>query len=271
MEETYQFNGSAVAFGAVLKQGGETRVIPSQASVALVPTGGLGSSIVDNFSQEGISFTRAESRVFGTEYRPGVYTTSVDVYITNLSVKGKLRIALMSATISSTHDTNVGESHFKIHTSYRGIQLEEGEVVPEYDFDLIEAPTYDDVRQRLSSDIPGYSRRWALSEQRIQLAVNDPNPQEPIGGSLIRDLKVPGNVQKHCGHVIGIPGLGKAHFGEFLYKPGRRRFNLLRVTLGASDDVVVRQAAVMAGGDGGFGGTFTAGSVEGNGTPPVGG
>ena len=273
---SYSFNGSAVALGAVLKAGGVTTVIPSQASVALAPTGGLGYSLAGSFSQNGISFSSAGSRVYGSE-SDGVYMTEIETWVTDLSIKNRLRIALMKATISSKHDLNLGESSFRVQTTYGGIEVNDGQVIPEYDVALSEAPTYDDVRNTLLGDIDGYSERWRLSAERLETAVANRNPQDPIGGSLIRNLHAPEAVAKH-GHVIRIPGVGPAHFGEFLFKPGRRRVSLLRIELGAftgfSDDGVLAamsgDAVLMADDDGQTGG-LTVCSLEGNGTPPVGG
>lgn len=284
MEPFYSFNGSAVALGAVLKSGGVKTVIPSQASVALAPTGGEGSSIVENFNAHGISFTRAESRVYGSDLGDGIFTTYTDVYVTNLNIFDRLRIALMTATISSTHNLNLGESTFDVRTSYRGIAVDDEEIVPEYDLALSSAPTYSDVLRTLKGDLKGYSKRWNAKQEFLERAVKDEKPQDPIRGSLVKDLKVSRKLEKHAAHAVRIPGVGRAHFGEFLFKPGRRRVNLVRINLGnivppPDEDpkplaLLRRRAAaqpmvLQAGG--GEEGDLTVGSVEGNGTPPTGG
>lgn len=264
----YSYNASALGLGAVLRSGGVQTVIPSQASVALAPSGGLGSSVVENYNHCGISFTRAETRVFGSEISPGVFTTYSDVYVTNLNVFDRLKVALMSATISSTRDVNSDESRFEVRTAYRGIGIGDCEVIPEIDLELTNAPTYRDVLRAMGADVRGIAERWGTKPENVERAIADPRPVDPIMGSLMRDLRVPEEVaKKRCAHVIEVPGLGAAYFAEFVYKPGRRRLNLLRIELGnGGGDAPVE--AMMSNDDGG--GDLTVGSVEGNGTPPTG-
>lgn len=287
MESVYSFNGSAIGLGGVLSSGGVKTVIPSLASVALAPTGGLGSAVCENYNDHGISFTRAESRVFGTEIGDGVYTTYTDVYITNLNIFDRLKIALMSATISSTHNLKLNESSFDVRTSYRGVAVDDEEVVPEYDEALCMAPTYEDVVRAVNRDIRGYTKRWNADQNQLEAKLRDNNPMHPLGGSLVKDLKAAAKVEKHANHAIRIPGLGRAHFGEFLFKPGRRRVNLVRLDLGRIAPIPapdpeprppaqmrrrIAQPIVLMGdeeaGGGNLGG-ITVGSVEGNGGPPM--
>jgi hypothetical protein len=286
MESVYSFNGSAIGLGGVLSSGGVKTVIPSLASVALAPTGGGGSAVCENYNDHGISFTRAESRVFGTDIGDGIYTTYTDVYITNLNVLGRLKIALMNATISSTHNLKLNESSFTVSTSYRGIAVDDEDVIPEYDEALCLAPTYDDVLRAVKGDIKGYTKRWGRDQKQLETSLRDDNPMHPLSGSLVKDLKA-SKIEKHANHAIHIPGFGRAHFGEFLFKPGRRRVNLLRLDLGQFDSpkppvpeprpvaqmrrriakAIVQQDEEIGGG---LGGGVTVGSVEGNGTPPTG-
>ncbi len=285
MESVYSFNGSAIGLGGVLSSGGVKTVIPSLASVALAPTGGGGSAICENYNDHGISFTRAESRVFGTDIGDGIYTTYTDVYITNLNLFDRLKIALMSATISSTHNLKLNESSFSVATSYRGIAVDDEEVVPIYDEALSDAPTYSDVVRTVQGDIKGYTERWKANRRQLETALNNGNPLRPLGGSLVKDLQAK-KLEKHANHAIHIPGLGRARFGEFLYKPGRRRLSLLRIDLGRflsapppdSDPrppaqtrqrIAKKAIVLMDDFGGGNGGGITVGSVEGNGGPPM--
>ncbi|HJQ40663.1 MAG TPA: hypothetical protein VKB93_26270 [Thermoanaerobaculia bacterium] len=287
MESVYSFNGSAIGLGGVLSSGGVKTVIPSLASVALAPTGGEGSSVCENYNNHGISFTRAESRVFGTEIGDGIYTTYTDVYVTNLNIFDRLKIALMSATISSTHNLKLNESSFDVRTSYRGVAVDDEEVVPEYDLALCSAPTYDDVVRAVKEDLRGYTKRWKTNAKLLETSLSSANPIHALGGSVVKDLKASDKIAKHANHSIVVPGVGRAHFGEFLFKPGRRRVNLLRLSVGkfALDPIdidpkplsqsrrrVAPQRMVLMDlndGTGGVGG-ITVGSVEGNGTPPTG-
>jgi len=269
----YSFNASAIGLGAVLRTGNVRTTIPSLASVALAPTGGEGSSVVENYNNCGISFSRAETRVFGTELTRGVYTTYSDVYLTNLSIRDRLRVALMGATITSTHDTNSQEARFEVKTMYRGIVIGDCEVIPEYDFELSNAPTYRHVREIVERNAERLAEQLGRPVEALRNAVADENPVEPLSGSLLRDVQVPEEVAtKICGHVIEVPEVGIVHFAEFLYKPGRRRLNLLRIELGRGrngGNGGSNRFALMAGNE--EEGDLTGGSVEGNGTPPTGG
>jgi len=265
----YSFNASAIGLGAVLKSDGIPTVIPSLASVALAPTGGEGSSVVENYNHLGISFTRAESRVFGAQVSDDIYITQSDVYITNLNIRDRLRIAVMALTLSSTRNVTEPDSMFDVRVTYRGISVDDAEVVPHLDLGLCEAPRYSDVLTMLNEDRPGYAELFGIQETTLQNVIADPSPSEPLSGTLVKNLSVPPGIELVCsGHKVAVPGVGLAHFGEFLFKPGRRRVNLLRISFGDTPVSQFANAVLATGGD--EGGDLTAGSAEGNGTPPTG-
>ena len=260
----YAFNASALGLGGVLTSGSVRTTIPSLASVALAPTGGEGSSVVENYNCHGISFTRAESRVFGTDLSEGVYTTYADVYITNLTIFDRLRIALMGATVTSTRNVENGESLFEVRVTYRGISAEGNEVIPVLDYNLCNAPTYGDFVNALNGEVDRYADSFGVQPAALRSALQATPAQEPLAGTLVSDYRIPADCGiVRSGSAIVVPGIGRAHFGEFLFKPGRRRVNLLRLKLGAFEEGAVALEAVGDGGD------LTAGSVEGNGTPPI--
>ena len=262
--ERYAFHASALGLGGVLSSGNAQTVIPSLASVALAPTGGEGSAVVENYNQHGISFSRAESRVVGTEVSDGVFTTYADVFITNLNVFNRLRIALMGATVTSTRNLADGESQFDVRLMYRGVSVDANEVVPLLDFDLCNAPTYGAFVNTLRGDMNRFAESFGVEPQALQTAVAATNVQDPIGGTLVRGFQVPQGaaVAAQSRGAIVVPNVGIAHFGEFLFKPGRRRVSLLRMKLFARGG----ESMLEADGDGG---SVTGGSVEGNGTPPT--
>src|SRR6185436_4547993 len=101
------------------------------------------------------------------EIGDGIYTTYTDVYITNLNIFDRLKIALMSATISSTHNLKLNESSFDVRTSYRGIEVDDEDVIPEYDEALCLAPTYSDVVRAVKGDIKGYTKRWGADQKQL--------------------------------------------------------------------------------------------------------
>ncbi len=261
--QRYAYHASAVGLGGVLSSGNARTVIPSQASVALAPTGGEGSAVVENYNQHGVSFSRAECRVVGTEVGDGVFTTYADVFITNLTVFGRLRIALMAATVTSTRSLEAGESNFDVRLMYRGVTVGNDEIVPVLDVDLCKAPTYGAVLNQLGADTEGYADSFGVDPAALRNALGSPDPQAAIGGTLVRGFQSPygAAIAAQSRGAVVVPDVGIAHFGEFLFKPGRRRVNLLRMKLFDRSE-----STLEAGGDGG---DLTGGSVEGNGTPPI--
>ena len=127
----FTFNASALGIGGVLQYPDRTIVVPSLASVALPPTGGEGSSLVENYCRDGISFTRAETRVTGYPVGGGpTHTTVCDILITNLNVFDTLKVAMMTATLTSTHDSrdSKDDSRFDLRAMYRGVMVGEDQV-----------------------------------------------------------------------------------------------------------------------------------------------
>jgi len=270
----YNFHANALGLGGVLRSGGVKTSLPSLASVVLAPTGGNGSAVVENYNANGISFTRAESRVFGSEVSDTIYTTHSDVYITNLTIFDRLRIALMSATLSSTRDVNLPDSSFEINLVYRGISIDGAEIIPILDGTLSGSPTFRDVQAALNSNVNEYASRFGMTPTALLDVIENPSPREPISGALVRDFTVPNGVAlTHSGHAVDVPGVGRAHFGEFLFKPGQRQVSLLRIKIGsgpATGDTDGRNFSVLSSG-GGDDGDLTGGYLEGNGSPPTGG
>lgn len=268
MLDYYSFNASALGLGGVLSSGGVKTTIPSLASVALAPTGGEGSAVVENYNAHGISFTRAESRVFGTEVSANIYTTYSDVYITNLSVLDRLKIALMTATLSSTRDLNSSESSFDVRIAYRGIAVDGQEVIPTLDATLCAAPTFDAVQSTLSRNLVEYANRFGMTSDALVRAMG--NPLNPIGGTLMQRFDAPAGITLAQNQTaIDVPGVGRAHFAEFLFKPGRRRINLLRIKIGSGVPDLDNGRSNIVLMDTGPMGDITGGSVEGNGSPPM--
>jgi len=69
----YVFNASAIGLGGILTSP-KRKIIPSLASVALAPTGGEGSSVVENYDEGGIAFDKAQSTVWGSS-RGNIFST----------------------------------------------------------------------------------------------------------------------------------------------------------------------------------------------------
>ena len=267
----YTFNASALGAGGLIDRAGHRTVIPSLASVALAPTGGEGSAVVDNYDCDGLAFTRAESRVAG--YRLGssssLFTTFCDIYITNLSVFDRFRVALLHGTVTSTRDVNDDESRFEIHAMFRGVEIDGQEVVPQLDLELCSRSSYGAITDRmLESASKGAESSGAA---RLRRGVER---REPVQTSVVRELA--GGPLSTKGNALPMPGLGVVHFGELLLKPGRRRLNLLRFEFGGAPQPAPppqpagegKMMAMMAlSSSSPLSGSLTVGSGDGNGAP----
>lgn len=256
----FTYNASALGLGGVIERGGRVTVIPSLASVALAPTGGEGTAIVENYSRDGISFSRAESRVFGYKTSAKVYTTISDIFVTNLSVFDRLKVALLQGTVTSTRHIDADDSMFELHAMYRGVDVDGDEVIPSVDVDLCGRGTYDDFARRIEQDVPLFAQQFGVEADALTETLR--KRREPIRGSLVSAMHRSDRSLIARGNKLEIPGLGNVRFGEMLVKMGRRRVNLLRFEFGsAGSDADGRE------GPEDFGGSLTVASGDGNGVP----
>lgn len=259
----FTYNASALGLGGAFTRNGQRIVVPSIASVALSPTGGNGAAVVEGYNRDGVSFSSAISTVAGFESGTKVYTTDVSIRITDLSLFGQLRIALLTADITSTRDLNSAraESTFRLRATYHGVQIADGELIPLVDVSLGELPTYDDYVQRLVAS-PSISAAGEEELQKFNAAVGR---REPLTTSIVTgvDERRPAGAltaaTRHGGNAVPVAGLGKVHFGELIVKPGRRRVNLLRVRFGDDGGVTFDHSSDS--------GSLTVGSGDGNGAP----
>lgn len=286
MSNKFTFNASALGLGGVITENGCTTVIPSLASVALAPTGGEGSSRVENYCVNGISFTRAETRVIGYETSEDVFTTTTDIMLTNLNIRDRLKVALMQATITSTRRLDKDDSDFNMHAIYRGIELDGDEIEPTLDVDLCSGPSgkasnFHDFLKKLKKNVKKSADLVGVSEENLRDALT--RNREPLLTTLVTAThmrKYGKIVSSSVGNRLPVEGLGNAYLGELLVKRGRRRVNLLRFDFGEQRPAPhpQRQAAnaglaaagepIVALLDGpGTTGALTAGSGDGNGQP----
>src|SRR4051794_11189535 len=113
---SFAFNASAVAFGARFEQP-DNSIIPSQASVALAPTGGEGYQTVKDFNYKGlITFDEASVYVSGSTHGT-VRNTLASVTIKNLNVLNLLHVDLLSSRITSRHEAGKDEGEITFHGS----------------------------------------------------------------------------------------------------------------------------------------------------------
>lgn len=223
----YTFNASALGMGGVLVYDDKPTLIPSLASVALAPTGGEGSAVVENYDRHGISFTRAESRVVGYRTSKRYYTTWSDIYVTNLALFGRMNVAMMQATVTSTRNENTDEAEFELRAMYRGVAVDDREIMPVLDIDICSRSSYKQLTE-------GYLKRLGnkCGDPRAERIRKGLERREPIRTSIVSQLagRDESLVRKHedPANVLRVPNFGRVYFGELLVKPGRRRVNLLR-------------------------------------------
>jgi hypothetical protein len=285
----FEFHANALAVGGRYKTpSGDVGIIPSLASVVLAPNGGEGRACVENYHSEAVSFTRAESRVVGAPQSGNVFSTYADIFITNLTLFQKFRVALLQATITSTRDITDGDARFQIHAIYRGVTIDGVEVLPELDYDICGPTMYDQFANMLCqkhATRPAYKELYGQDATKLRQALD--NHAKPFRGTLAPELELrpKGNPpSKRPNKTVAIPGVGRVRFGDFAFTPGKRRVSLLRLELGRFDEFVPMRPAIdgeIAAASSESGGTehdsdnqnqtlegdVTIASVEGNGAP----
>lgn len=289
----FTYNASAVAGGGVIeKNDGSVLIVPSLASVALSPAGGEGVAVQHNYSSPEVSFSFAETRVFGREIAKNVFHTETNVYITNLRVLDVLSIAALQANVKSTRilhpDDHDDDHEFELDASYVGVVAHDPKtrtshpVAPKIDLSMKGLKRYRDLKALVdrSPRSGGNKKLLERFDDAPDAALKDAlGKGRPILGSLVETVEDEAAPKKGAvrlarhGNKLHIPGVGTVRFGELMLKPGRRRVNLLRFEFGAN------MLQSLLGGAGGnpqddeegpdtyTGGTLTMASVEGNGSP----
>jgi hypothetical protein len=280
----FTYNASALGAGGVVRTNGVETIIPSIASVALAPTGGAGESRIDNYYSEALSFKLAHTTVSGSRI-DGIYTTQTYVYMTDLVIFNRLKIGMLRGVVTSTQGDLKDDDHqITLDVSYNDVRtigrplgvIDPGLVDPAFDDCVTSLKRYSDLDAVLGAT-PGLAAMKPMSE-----GVNSPvNPEDLLPQfrakelDVLKDLvrerralrgsvvtKVDGEVA-HRHHEVRVPNLGTVRFGELMFKPGRRRVNLLRIALGKDTFEENFDEGIV----GLNGGSLTIASVEGNGTP----
>lgn len=298
-QPSYAFNASAAGFGGVIRRGDKTTTIPTVASVCISSAGGEASTTVDNYDRDDISFTRAQSRVSGYATRNGDtvrHFTYSDVYITNLKIFDRVKVALMQATVNSTREINLKEENplvemqpdrtqFSVRLIYRGIEIDGEEFSPDIDLELCQTDTYarfaEMAAARRNLHIPkalkGFLDRLTGGRATEDDKIVSPADRPPIGGPLVKFDRP----DKAKGNRVHLPKFGRARFADLVVKPDRQRLSLLRLNLDSSWQTFVPQQderMLLRAPDGEFtaqaddpednlGGTTSAGDSGSNGVP----
>lgn len=275
----FTYNASALGAGGVIRHRDVETFIPSIGSVALPPTGGVGRTVVENYYSEPLSFTFAETRVSGGKI-DGKHTTQTYVYMKDLRVFNSLKVAELRGIVTSTQtdDPNDDDNSIVMEVFYHGLWIAgQRDALADPDIDVCvkslkryshlkavldaaegaEGPLPEGVVLPANAQVELPVQFDTTSFANLKQHVAD---RRALRGSLIKKVHngVPGRP-----YDVPVPGLGKVRFGELMFKPGRRRVNLLRVALG-NDTLEESFNEAISGSNGG---TLTIASVEGNGTP----
>jgi hypothetical protein len=239
---SYDYHASAVALGGVLKSGGVTTLVPSVASAKLAPTGGEGFTDIVNYHKDGVSMSNARSYVSGYKTGTNLYTTIADVYITNLNLFGRVQADILHTSVISTRvfdptgevltEAEPDNSEFTLQATIRGLRIDDVEVIPQYDAQLIGCGTYKKFKDQVQG-APGYASRFEIDTADLDALLNK---SLPVAGTFVEKLTVDetrGIRRSASGVKIRVPGFGKVHLGELVVKPGHRRVNLMRLDLDA--------------------------------------
>jgi hypothetical protein len=167
---SFAFNASAIAFGGRIQQPSSS-VIPSQASVALAPSGGEGYETVRNFDYKGIiTFDEASVYVAGSE-NGDIRNTLASVTIKNLNVLNLLHADLLSSRITSRHALGEPEGEITFHgTSAENLRIGGKPVQVNFNHDFYARyPTY----ARLSEAMARIGRDMAADADVQRLIAED--------------------------------------------------------------------------------------------------
>lgn len=254
----YAFNASALGLGGIIERGHKTTVIPSLGSVVLPSTGGEGSAEIRNYDCNDISFSTLQTRVGGYQVASDLFSTYSDILISNLNVFNRVRIGIMQLTLTSTRQVNSdqSEARFEIRASYRGVSIDDEEIIPQLDMDMCSFETYGQFLEQALQSPTLIAEKLDQDVESVTAMTRQSSPV--VRGSIVADLRKPATSQlSHRRNKVDVPGLGKLQFGELLLKQGRRRVNLLRLDFG---DPTLESHETS-------GGSLVMASGEGNGTP----
>lgn len=256
----FSFHANTLAFGGQLEEAGSKRkLLPSQASVTLPQEGGFGESTVTDYCEEGISFYRAESRVYGNAFEHRLFKTYANVTIYGLDIAGILKADVLSATITSINrrqGSGPTESQISLDANIVGLVIDG---VP-YDVELDTAPFL--KNGTLGEFADSITKMSAAEAEATAAAYNWPfqacqtlTPQgmtfhAPAGASnglratIVRNIKpaLPGQEMRlsRKGFTLEVPNQGLVHLGEVLLTTGRRTVNMIRIEPEMTlDDLIV--------------------------------
>jgi hypothetical protein len=239
---SFAYNASALAFGARFEQP-DNSIIPSQASVALAPTGGDGYETVTNFNYKGIiTFDEASVYVTGSEHGT-VRNTLASVTIKNLNVLNLLHVDLLSSRITSRHEVGKAEGEITLHgTSADNLRIAGRPVKVNFNHDFYSRyATHETLAAALAkpgqNDVPGMEQLIAQDAQTCDCTPEESrkkslaqllagrfgwNPDECVKGAPNDPSVI------HCSLLDSIDGIDQIDDSKFTRSDLREKFPVRR-------------------------------------------
>jgi hypothetical protein len=250
----FSYHANTLAFGGQIDQRGRTRRLPSQASVTLPLEGGFGEALVSDYCEAGVSFYRAESRVYGNSFRNKLFKTFANVTVYGLDLEGRVQADVLSASIISINErvnNCPGESRISFDATIVGLVIDghpydvELNGQPFRDHGTFSAFT-DSITKMSVSELEEVAKiyNWEPKDWQAGGRVQVPaHCQQAIRASIVSKItpSLTGDYPKlrQQGFTIEVPNFGLLHLGEVMLTIGKRGINLLRVELGRTlEDLV---------------------------------
>jgi hypothetical protein len=166
---SFAYNASCVALGGSITLPSPV-IIPSQASVALAPSGGEGQQTVKKFDYRGIiTFDEASAYVTGS-YDGIAFNTLATISITNLNVLNVLHVDFMVASITSRHTQGADEGEITFQgTSVDNLRIAGRRIEPRFNHRFYARyPTHkamvDVLNEKVSSSSSPEVKGWLAEE-----------------------------------------------------------------------------------------------------------
>jgi len=243
----FSFNANTLAIGGQIEERGNRKLLPSEGSVTLPQEGGFGESTISNYSKEGVSFLRAESRVYGSNFRNTLFQTFANVTVYGLDLDRRVQVDVLSASITSVNERVNGcggESQIWFDATIGGLVIDGHP----YNVELDTKPFRDhgtfDAFARAFSKMPAPQAEekarafnWSIDDVQTDGRFHIPQLcQNAVRASIVTKI-TPALVGKkpelrQQGFIIEVPSFGLIHLGEVMLTIGKRSINLLRVELG---------------------------------------
>jgi len=250
---SFAYNASAVALGGIITLP-SPNIIPSQASVALSPSGGEGRQTIKNFDYNGIiTFDEASAYVTGSS-DGSVFNTLATVSIRNLNVLNVLHVDFLVASITSRHEKGGEEGEITFQgTSVDNLRIAGRRIEPRFNHgfyaryptheamkdvlqEKVSASSSPDVKGWLEEEVKAKGNGNASDEKKLRDALGAGNVADLIADRFCWDRKASvasapyANGHIHCSLADAVPDVEEVTEEEEAKIPPEdlRRFHPVR-------------------------------------------